>query len=223
VRPLRPLLFVLVVGLLVWASHHYGGASNLERVRAFVEAAGPYGPLAFIAVCIAGIFLHMPEILLIAVGGMLFEGVHAFTYGWIASVVGATSTFVIVRYFARDYVQRGMSARFARLRALDERLERNGFVTVLVLRLVLFMAPPLNWALGASRVRLVHYVGGTALGVVPGIAAAVFFADSITQPAADEGFPGRRLIGAAFIVGFLVVAGLASRRFLDRAQGTPSS
>src|SRR5262249_23700480 len=153
-----------------------------------VDSAGPYGPLAFIAVCIAGIFLHMPEILLIAAGGMLFEGPQAFTYGWIAAVGGATSTFVIVRYFPPDHLHRSLGTRFAPPRALDERLERNGFLTVLVLRLVLFMAPPLNWALGASRVRLVHYVAGTAIGVIPGVAAAVFFADSIAQPAAEDGF-----------------------------------
>ena len=47
--------------------------------------------------------------------------------------------------------------RFPRLRALDDRLERHGVATVVLLRLLLFLAPPLNWALGReprARARL---------------------------------------------------------------------
>jgi uncharacterized membrane protein YdjX (TVP38/TMEM64 family) len=216
---------VLLVGLLLWLGHRadLGRHASLDGMRALVAAWGPYGPLAFIGVCIAGIFLHMPEILLIAVGGLLFEGAHAFAYGWIAAVLGATSTFLVVRYFARDHFQRAVSGRFARLRALDERLERHGFVTVLVLRLVLFMAPPLNWALGASRVRLAHYVGGTALGVVPGVAAAVFFAESIAQREPGDGaVNGRMVLGILLVAAVLVLGAVAGRRLLNRVARPPA-
>jgi uncharacterized membrane protein YdjX (TVP38/TMEM64 family) len=77
------------------------------------------------------------------------------------------------------------------MHALDERLERHGFATVPTRRLLVFLAPPLNWALGATRVRARHYVAGTALGAVPGIATAVLFADSIAARAPDEPLLGR--------------------------------
>jgi uncharacterized membrane protein YdjX (TVP38/TMEM64 family) len=215
--PLAVLLAVLAAAL--WASHHYQLAEriDLESMRALIEAHEPYGPLVFIAVCIAGIFLHLPEIILIAIGGVLFEGPLAFAYGWVASLFGSTATFLIVRYFARDAFRRALDSRFQRLRALDERLARNGFRTVLLLRLVLFMAPPLNWALGATRVRLHHYLAGTALGVVPGIATAVVFAESIVS--GPDGTGPRLLLPLLLVIGLVVAAGAAGRRLLVRPEG----
>ena len=72
-------------------------------------------------------------------------------------------------------------SRFERIQTLDEHLAHRGFRTILVLRLVLFMAPPLNWAIGVTRVRLREYVLGSALGVVPCIAVTSYAADTVVQ------------------------------------------
>jgi uncharacterized membrane protein YdjX (TVP38/TMEM64 family) len=225
-RRLRPVLLVLLVGAAIWGHQRLdlGRYLSLDAMRALVEAYHPYSPLVFIGMCVAGIFLHLPEIVLFALGGMLFERPYAFAYGWIASVVGTTSTFLLVRYFARDSFQRVLTTRFTGLRALDERLERHGFLTVLVLRLVLFFAPPLNWAIGATRVRVHHYVAGTALGVVPGIAATVFFADSIVNRGPDDPLLGAKtVVGALLVAALLVAVAIAGRRLLGKPTGTPSA
>jgi uncharacterized membrane protein YdjX (TVP38/TMEM64 family) len=224
-RFLRPIVLLLVVAGMVWA---YGGLGfsrhmTIEGMRALVDAHAPYGPLVFMGVCVAGIFLSVPEIVPIAIGGVLFGSVRAFAYGWVASLVGATGTFLLVRYVARDYFQAALRGPLARLRALDDRLERNGFRTVLVLRLVLFLAPPLNWALGATRVRAPHYIAGTALGVVPGIATTVFFADSIANrpPGSTILSPGV-VAGAVLVIALLATATFASRRLGGRAPAPPA-
>src|SRR5689334_17508192 len=216
---LRSVALVAAVFAVTIVLHRVGVARHMtpDGMHALVEAWGPYGPLAFMAVCVAGIFLHVPEIVLVAIGGVVFGTVRGFAYGWIASLVGTTSTFLVVRYAARDHFQRVLDRRFARLRALDQRLERNGFWTVLALRLVLFLAPPLNWALGATRVRLPHYVAGTALGVIPGMAATVFFADTLAHRPPGAPLLSPRVVLAAVAV-MLALAGVAvaSRRLLGR-------
>jgi uncharacterized membrane protein YdjX (TVP38/TMEM64 family) len=224
-RQRRAVLLMLGAAAVALVAWHVDPAAyaSVVRMRTLVDAHAPYGGLVFIAVCIAGIFLHLPEIVLIAVGGVLFEPLHAFAYGWVAVVAGATSLFLIVRHLARDGVRRAVVDRFPRLGALDGRLERHGFRTVLVLRLVLFLAPPLNWALGVSRVRTRDYVGATALGVVPGIGATVMFADSIAGHAPGEHLlAGRVLVAVGLLVGFLVVAGMAGRRLLDGGPDGPT-
>jgi len=214
-RIVRPLALVTLVALFVWAYRSFDLARYLsvDGMKELVATAGAWAPLAFMAICIAGIFMHFPEFLLIALGGIALGGLKAFAYGWIACLIGATSTFVLVRYFGREYFQREISARFGRLRALDDRLERDGFRTVLVLRLLLFMAPPLNWLLGATRVKLPHYVAGTAIGMIPGMATAIYFADSLASSPPGRG-DLRLLAGAAVVLVLLAIGRAASRRFL---------
>ena len=217
----RPVLLVLLVVGVIWVARTFDLAqhASLEGMRALVDSWAPYGPLVFIGVCILGIFLSMPELVLIAVGGVVFDGPLAFAYGWVAAVVGTTATFLLVRYFARDALQRTLTRRLGRLQALDERLARNGFATVLVLRLVLCLAPALNWTLGATRVGMQQYVAGTALGVMPGIATAVYFAEAIANrdPGAPILTPGA-VVAALLIVGLLVTAAIAGRRLLGRGE-----
>jgi uncharacterized membrane protein YdjX (TVP38/TMEM64 family) len=126
-----------------------------------------------------------------------------------------------VHHVARDYVQRALHGFSARLRALDERLARNGFWTVFALRLVLGLAPLLNWGLGLTGVRLRHYVAGTALGVVPNITIAVIFADAIVNRLAGGGaLSGRVALGVVLIVA-VIGAAIIARRFLGREEAAP--
>jgi len=212
---LRALVFALALAGAAWV---YWGLdlprhTSVEGIRALVESHAPYGPLVYMAIVVAGIFVHVPMMgtVLVAVGGVLFGGL-AFVYAWVAALAGTTATFLIVRYVARDYVQRALNGPLARLRALDERLTRNGFWTVLGLRCVLFLAPPLNWEIGLTGVRFRHYLAGTALGLVPGMAMTVFFADSIATRLPISRVLSPSTVVAAVIVIAVVAAATRTRR-----------
>src|SRR5262249_60293824 len=102
-----------------------------------------------------------------------------------------------------------------RIRALDDRLERPGVAPVIVLRLLFFLAPPLNWVLGATRVRLSDYVVGTAIGILPGIALTVFLADRITDARSAADLLTAEVLTPALVLAVLIGAGVTiGRRFL---------
>ena len=182
-RLAKAVVGVAIVGGLIWAFTSFGLSEyvSLEKVRPMVESMGPYGPLAFVGLCIAGVLLHMPEIVLIAIGGLVFGGLKGFVLGWAGSVAGSTASFLVARYFLRDAFRHTITSKSRRLMSLDERLERHGFLTVLALRLVLFMAPPLNWAIGVTRVRFRDYFLGSAIGVIPCTAVTSYAAESVAQ------------------------------------------
>ena len=212
-RPVRAVLgaaaaiavVVVVRRLDLW------GHVDVESMRALVDAWEPLGPLVFIAVFIAGFFIPGPEIILVALGGVLFGTAWGFVYSWIASVLGTAATFLLVRYAAQAWVQRAMHDRLPRLRALDDRLERHGVVTVLVLRL--------NWALGASRVRTADYVLGTALGIVPGTGLTVYLADRVADAGSATELLTVEILGPAIALAILIVAGVAIGQRLLRRSG----
>ncbi len=188
---------------------------SVDGMRALVDAHAPYGALVFMGLLVAAIFTHVPMLahLLIAVGGVVLGAPAAFAYGWLASMVGTTSTFLLVRYVAREPLERALAGRLARLRSYDERLARNGFWTVLALRILFFLAPFLNWEIGLTGVRVRDYVAATALGLVPQLAPTVFFADSLAP--ASAALPQKLLLGAPLILAILTIATI-TRRLLNR-------
>src|SRR5262249_31418702 len=132
--------FVIVV-VVLWRLDLWG-RGDVESMRALVGTLEPPGRLVFIGVFIAGFFIPGPEIVLVALGGVLFGATWGFVYSWIAALLGTTLAFVLVRYTAQAWVQRALRDRLPRLRAFDDRLERHGVVTVVVRRLRAFAAPP---------------------------------------------------------------------------------
>jgi len=219
-RLLRPLLLGALLGGIVWGSWRLiaPGHLGVAGMRALVEAHAPYGPLVLMTMIVAGLFTRVPMMgtLLIAMGAVLFGSLPAFAYGWFAALVGTTGTFLFVRYIARDYLERALRGFPTRLRMSDERLARNGFRTVLALRLVLGLAPLLNWGLGLTGVGIGPYVAGTALGIVPNIAIAVVFADVIANRPTGIGSSPAILLGPLLLIAVAAMIHLA-RRLIGRA------
>ncbi|MDG2308485.1 MAG: VTT domain-containing protein [Candidatus Binatia bacterium] len=194
---------------------------TLDGMRSWVDSWGNLGPVAFIGICTLGIVLYLPESLLLTFGGALFGGWPAFVYGWIATVIGTTATFLIARYLARDYVQRTFVEKSDWFGRLDARFSQNGFIWVFLLRTVLGLAPPLNWAVGATSVPFGSYAAGTALGVIPNVAVFVYFGGSVAV-AIENGdwLTPQVLIPAGLVAGFLVVGVLVGRRLLSEDEAS---
>jgi len=225
-RWIRPAGFALLVALAVWANRSLdlSWAGAVETTRSVVGPLGAWGPVAFIAICVVAALIHAPEIAVIALGGILFGKLGGFVYGWIGGVSGGAVCFLLARYLFRDVVQRSLIQRFGSLQRLDAQLERHGFLTIIALRLVLFLAPPMNWAIGTTRVQFSHYVAGSIVGVIPGLAVTVAFADAITKASSlrDLGRP-ELVLPALLVAAFLALSFLAARRLASGRKGASQS
>ena len=65
-------------------------------------------------------------------------------------MIGAAAAFLIGRTLGRDFAA---SLIGDKLKRYDDAIERNGFATVLYLRLVYFPFTPLNFGMGLTKVR----------------------------------------------------------------------
>ena len=78
----------------------------------------------------------------------------------------------------------------ARIAKVLERLDRHPIPTIIVLRLVLFLMPAVNYALAMTRVRFRDYFIGSALGlIVPMIVIAYAFEWVLAERSRDERVP----------------------------------
>jgi uncharacterized membrane protein YdjX (TVP38/TMEM64 family) len=143
-----------------------------EALGHFLKASGFWAPLLFILFYGAGICLFVPGTLLTGLGAAIFGAYWGFLYVWVGAMLGASAAFWIGRTLGREFAA---SLIGNRLKKYDDAIERNGFATVLYLRLVYFPFTVMNFGMGLTRVRFRDYFLGTALGIIVGTFIFTFF------------------------------------------------
>lgn len=149
-----------------------------ERLGAWLATAGLWAPLAFIVVYAAGVCLFIPGTLLTALGAAIFGAYWGFLYVWVAAMLGAAGGFLIGRYLGREFAA---SLIGDRLKKYDDGIERNGFATVLYLRLVYFPFTAMNFGMGLTKVKFRDYLWGTGLGILVGTFIFTFFVGTVKE------------------------------------------
>jgi uncharacterized membrane protein YdjX (TVP38/TMEM64 family) len=144
----------------------------------FLETAGMWAPPLFIFVYAAGVCLFVPGTLLTALGAAIFGAYRGFLYVWIGAMVGSSAAFWIGRTLGREFAA---SVIGDHLRKYDDAVERNGFATVLYLRLVYFPFTPMNFGMGLTKVRFWDYFFGTGLGIIVGTFIFTFFVGTLKE------------------------------------------
>jgi uncharacterized membrane protein YdjX (TVP38/TMEM64 family) len=143
-----------------------------EVLGRFLEGAGLWAPVVYMAIYAVGVCLFLPGTLLTGLGAAIFGAYWGFLYVWIGAMIGASGAFFIGRTLGRDFAA---SLIGDKLKKYDDAIERNGFATVLYLRLVYFPFTPMNFGMGLTKVRFRDYVAGTGLGIIVGTFIFTFF------------------------------------------------
>lgn len=172
------LIGFLVMAVIIVRFTPAGELLSPKRLNALLAAAGVWAPVVYIVVYAVGACLFVPGILLTAVGAAVFGPWQGFFYVWIGAMLGASGAFVIGRYLGRDFAA---SLIGPRLRKYDEAIGRNGFATVLYLRLVYFPFTPMNFGMGLTGVRFKDYLLGTGIGILVGTFVFTFFIGTLRQ------------------------------------------
>jgi len=154
---------------------------RFTQVREFVTAdalgrlldrAGIWAPVAYMFVYAAGVCIFLPGTVLTGLGAAIFGPYWGFLYVWIGAMIGSSAAFLIGRTLGREFAS---SIIGDRLRRYDEAIEKNGFATVLYLRLVYFPFTPMNFGMGLTKVKFMDYFLGTGLGIIVGTFIFTFF------------------------------------------------
>lgn len=149
-----------------------------ESLSVFLEKAGLWAPLVYVLFYTAGICLFLPGTLLTAIGAAVFGPYWGFVYVWIGAMLGAGASFWIGRTLGREFAASLIGDQFKKY---DDTIERNGFATVLYLRLVYFPFTPMNFGMGLTKVHFHDYIVGTGLGIIVGTFIFTFFIGTLKE------------------------------------------
>ena len=143
-----------------------------DALGSFLEGAGLWAPVVYMMIYTVGVCLFVPGTLLTGLGAAIFGAYWGFLYVWIGAMLGAGGAFFIGRTLGRDFAA---SLIGDKLKKYDDAIERNGFATVLYLRLVYFPFTAMNFGMGLTKVRFWDYIAGTGLGIIVGTFIFTFF------------------------------------------------
>lgn len=149
-----------------------------ESLGTLLDMAGIWAPVAFILVYAVGVCLFVPGTLITAIGAAIFGPYWGFLYVWVGAMIGASTAFFIGRTLGREFASSLIGDRLGKY---DDAVERNGFATVLYLRLVYFPFTPMNFGMGLTKVRFRDYFFGTGLGIIVGTFIFTFFVGTVKE------------------------------------------
>lgn len=195
---------LLAVGIAI--AFFYRDNINLATLDNWVSDAGPLAPLWFVLIYAAATVLFAPGSILTLAGGALFGPLLGTLYNLTGATLGAALAFLIARYLAGNWVANRAGGR---LQHMIDGVEKEGWRFVAFVRLVpLFPFNILNYALGLTRIKFMHYLLATYVCMLPGALAYTYL-----------GYAGREAVGGGGDLmqkSLLALALLAVVMFLPR-------
>lgn len=207
---------LVLVGWLIWSSR--SGLTSLAAVQILIDLArgSVWGPILYIGAYALRPFLFFPATLLSIAGGYVFGPVWGLAYTLIAANASAVVAYLTGRWFGSSLIP-----DVGPLTPYTGRLRRNGFETVLILRLLLAPYDLVGFVSGLLAVPPGGFLLATALGILPGSLAFVSFGAAIqggfigATPTLDAG----TLIFATIVLSI----GIAVSRWLRAREKERSS
>ena len=201
------LMLGLVVGITL--AIVYRDRFDATAVEVWIKDAGLLAPVVFILIYALVTVLFLPGSVITLAGGVLFGPVLGTFYNLTGATLGAALAFLISRYIASDWIADKAGGR---VRQLINGVEGEGWRFVAFVRLVpLFPFNLLNYALGLTRIRFLHYLIASYIFMLPGTIAYTYI-----------GYAGREAIsgGEGLIQKILIaLALLGAVAFLPRIIG----
>src|SRR5687768_8903053 len=136
--------------------------------RAWVQENPAPAVAAFLAIYVVASVLCLPLWWLQVLGGLGFGLVWGVLLSMAGATIGATLTALVARWLGAEWFHEKVETRIQRLRAFEEKLDRNGLLVVLIARMIYGMPFGLtNYAMGLIGIPLIHVAVGTFLGSIP--------------------------------------------------------
>jgi uncharacterized membrane protein YdjX (TVP38/TMEM64 family) len=196
-------------------SNELSPLETLSQLITFMSQSA-YGPLVFLAVYILRPLVLFSAALLSIAGGFLFGPIRGVIYTIIGANLGATVAYFIGYFFGQGALESQDQEDKGRLQRYTERMRKNSFETVLIMRFLFLPYDLVNYLAGFLRVSYGAFILATILGSLPGTLSFVLFGASADGDFSD-GLPS---LNPTVLIASLVifVVSLALSRLLKRRE-----
>lgn len=211
-------ILVLVIAGIYFSPLRDEFTRDNVRARVALLRGTWYGPLVLIGVYVLGCVVAVPASIFVLAAGVIWGWLLGGTYAWIGGMLGATASFYVGRF-----VGDGLLHRFGYIgRVVAKQVDHAGMRSLLVLRLIPGIPfAVLNYGAGVAGVRLVDFLGATAIGLLPTFVFA-YCADALFNGTMSEGDALKRIVIACLLLLSVVLLPVAIKRFSKRPVPSPT-
>jgi uncharacterized membrane protein YdjX (TVP38/TMEM64 family) len=200
----RPILLIASIIAIFILAIVLGAGEKLGALREWIQSLGALGPAVFVGLYVLGVVAGIPGSALTVAAGGLFGSLLGVILVSLASTIGASFSFLIARYFARDAIANWLSKK-EKFKKLDVMAVEHGAMVVAATRLIpIFPFNLLNYGFGLTKIPFRTYVFWSWLCMLPGTVLYVVGVDAVTQLIIQKKVPWI-LFGVVAGVGVLLV------------------
>ncbi|GFO63665.1 hypothetical protein GMPD_15840 [Geomonas paludis] len=204
-RRIKAATMVLAIAAAALLFRLAGGSQVCDpaALKQMLQGHEILAPVIFILLYGITPVLFLPGLPMAIAAGLLFGPFWGVVYAITGATLGASASFLVARYLARDWVTAKLSGEM--WQNLDRRVAEQGWKIVAITRLVpLFPFNLLNYAFGLTRIPFRHYVTASFLFMLPACIAFIVFSSSLPQllkgKASPALFAGAALIAAVMLL-----------------------
>jgi uncharacterized membrane protein YdjX (TVP38/TMEM64 family) len=178
------------------------------RIGVAIEslAGSPWRVPLVLAVFVMASVVSVPILALIGATVLTLGPMLGFICSAVGTMLAASATFGVGRLVGRKPLQRWLGKK---LETLEQKVAKRGVIAIALIRKVP-VAPFtfVNMLIGALGIRYRDFILGTALGMLPGIAAFAFVSETAIDAWREPTPQNLALIGAAIVLWLSVVLGI---------------
>ncbi len=163
-RPVKRLAVIVAVIVVLRRSGAIDFVSDEDRLQAFVDSAGIFGPILYALLFTLLVPVGVPGLVFVVPAAAIFSTPVAIAVSLVGGYLSSGIGVMLARTTAREKLAAKLPAKF---RAWDERIAEKGLIAVIALRVITYLAAPADWLLGLSSIPTRTIVVGTVVGLIP--------------------------------------------------------
>ena len=200
-----------VVAALAILGYFVDIGAQLNAALSWIEGQGLVGMAVFVLLYIVACIFVLPGSVLTLGGGAVYGLPVGFALVSLGSTLGATATFIIARYLARDAVAKKVAGNPS-FKAMDDAVAEQGWKIVFLTRLSpLFPFNLQNYGYGLTKVSLLQYVVASWIGMMPGTVLYVYVGTLGGNAAEGGQTTGQWVLNGIALVATIVVTVFITR------------
>jgi uncharacterized membrane protein YdjX (TVP38/TMEM64 family) len=175
-------IWSIIVGLAIYIYFNKGLSITgvTEELRGIIRQSGVWGPVLYVIIYSFRSLIFFPASVLTIIAGILFGPWLGLVLTLIGENISANLSFVVGRYFTADLLKYLNTTKHF-LPRLTCKIQDNGFLTVLIMRLTFLPFDLVGYSSGMCNIRQKDFALATVIGTIPGLATFVFLGGSFTD------------------------------------------